>query len=96
MKNPELMDLSRRLGRAGPLQLPCFHVTELREMRSDADFPDRKRKEKKKAFLTSQESPATDVFLSVVPKGPGRQRKFYLADQSIQVLVSFRGNIFYV
>lgn len=65
-------------------------------MPSDADFPGQKRKEKKKVFLTSQESPATDIFVSFVPKGPGRQGKFYLADQSIQVLVSFRGNIFYV
>jgi len=68
----------------------------LREIPSNADFPIRKRKEEKKVFLTSQDRPAMDVFLSFVPKGPGRQGKFYLADQSIQVLVSFRENIFYV
>lgn len=68
----------------------------LKEVPGDADFPDQKRKEEKKVFLTSQESPAMDIFVSFIPKGPGRQGKFYLADQSIQVLVSFRGNIFYV
>lgn len=37
-----------------------------------------------------------DVLISFVPKGPGRQGKFYLADQSIQVLVSFKGNVFFL
>lgn len=55
-----------------------------------------KREEEKKVFLSSQASSATDVFVSFIPKGPGRQGHFYLADQSIQVLVSFKGNIFYV
>lgn len=87
MKTLELTESSWLLGNAGPLQLQA-------EEGGDAEGDGRKAG--KKAFLISQESPAMDHFLSSAPRGPGSQGKFYLADQSIQVLLSCRGNIFCV
>lgn len=49
----------------------------------------------KKVFLTSQESPAVDHFLSSAPRGPGRQGKFYLATKVFR-LWFHSGEIFFM
>ena len=59
-------------------------------------FQVKKERKKRKSSSPPRKVLPWTFLLAQSPKGPGRQGKFYLADQSIQVLVSCRGNIFYV